>query len=63
MRKALLFITPDALNAELDYLYVANDSLRQNAGARTVQNDEGGIALTTTFTLEAFIRPDAWPAA
>jgi hypothetical protein len=60
MRKAMMFVSADTLNAELTYLAVANNSFRQAAGARSVQTDEGAIAMSATMEFQVFIRATAW---
>jgi hypothetical protein len=62
LRKALLFIPASSLNAELSYLEVMAESLRQTRGQRTARATEGAVDSMSGLDLEVFIKDSAWPA-
>lgn len=63
VRAALMFITPAELNAELDYLTVANNSIRQSVGSRSVRAEEGTIETAAQLDFHVFIKASAWPTS
>jgi hypothetical protein len=62
LRKAIIYITPANLNAQLTYLTVAEESVRQTSGTRAAEDSGKVIRLTCGLTLIAAIKSSAWPA-